>query len=361
MYADLDPLVVQNLARSHDVVGRLLASVNGSPFTYPVNLVNGSVSVSGNSGIRRKLSATIEAFIDDAECDVFRTEIRAEYGIRLLNGDLLYTPVGTFVLTDAQEQSRGQIAIQGEDRWRRIVNARFLLPVTTSGLHTNAIKTLVEGADGRIVFQNDLVSTATHTQAIWERDRDKAIMELAKSIGAVVYFDAVGKAHLAKIKSLGDNPDWTLSGGDGGVISSTARTRSQGNTYNAMVVEGENSSGTVSVSAAAVISDPQSPLLYGGPFARRPRYYRSPLISTQSQADATALALLSKVSGQARTVTIDSLPHPGLDAGDIIRVEVTPQSWETHIVDSFDLPLGPGKFTVNTRTNVDDDTEMELQ
>lgn len=361
MYEDIDPLVVQNLARSHDVYGRLLASVNGSPFTYPVNLVDGSVSVSGTSGIRRKLTATIEAAIDDAECDVFRTEIRAEYGIRFLDGTVVYTPVGTFVLTDAQEQARGRISIQAEDRWRRVVNARFLLPVTTSGLHTAAIKTLVEGADGRILMQNDLVSAATHTQAIWERDRDKAIMELAKSIGAVVYFDAMGKAHLAKIKSLSDTPDWVLSGGDGGVISSTARSRSQGNTYNAMVVEGENSSGTVSVSAAAVISDPDSPLLYGGSFARRPRYYRSPLISTQAQANATALSLLAKVSGQARTVTMDSLPHPGLDAGDIIKVEVSPQSWETHIVDSFELPLAPGKFTVNTRTNVDDDTEMELQ
>lgn len=357
----VDPRVLRDIPRSHDVYGRLLASVNGSSFSYPVTLESGSVSISASSGLRRTLSATILADINDAECDVFRTEIRAEYGIKLLDGTVVWTPVGTFAITNAEEVSDGRVQLSGEDRWRRLTNARFLSPITTSGLHVTAIKNLVEGADGRITFVNDMVSTSTHTLALWERNRDDAIMQLAKAIGGVVYFDALGVAHLTRVRGIGDQPDWQLSGGDGGVLVAAGRARSQGWTYNAVVVEGENSSGDVAVRVAAVIADPTSPLLYGGPFARRPRYYRSPLISTVAQAQVTAVSLLSKVSGQSRTVRVEALPHPGLDANDVIRVEVKPGVYEVHVVDGFSLNLGPGPISIHTRTSLADDSDVEFQ
>jgi hypothetical protein len=347
--------------QSHDVYGKLVASVNGSSFSYPVNMLSGSVSVSGSSGIRRKLSATIKADLDDAECDVFRTEIRAFYGIKLFSGLTVWTPQGTFVVTDAVAGKTGEAVITGEDRWRRIANARFLQPVMTAGNTANQIKNLVDRADSRIVMSNESGSTATHNKSVWERDRDAAIMKLATSIGCIVYFDVMGDPHLTKIRSLGETPDWRMRAGEGGTILDLGQGKSQGNTYNAAVVEGEDSSGAVAVRSVAIVNRKSSPLLYGGPFASRPRYFRSTLITTKAQADVVAISLLARISGMARTIQFEALPHPGLDAGDIVQAMMDDGSLASHMVDGFTMPLGPGSIDINTRTGLASDTDTELQ
>ena len=341
------------LNQSYKVLGRLRASVNGSPFTYPVKMQDASVSVSGSSPIRRTLTATIQAQIDDAECDVFRTEMRAEYGLEDIAGNQYWVPVGTFVITDAEEASPGVMSIKGEDRWRRVVNARFLQPTVTSGSHITAIKTLVTGSDGRITCDDYTLSTATHTQSLWDRDRDKAIIQLATALGAQVSFNPMGVAEIRYAASLGDPLAWIVAGGDGGVLINAKRGKNQSITYNAAVAEGENSDGTAPIRAIVKVIDPSSPLLYGGSFASRPRYFKSSLITSNPQALQTATSMLARVTGVARTGSLDTLPHPGLDSGDLLRIEVQPGVWEDHLVDSFTLPLGPGSVSITSRTNPD--------
>lgn len=346
------------LATSHGVTGRLRASINGSPFTYPVQMLEGSVEVSGNSQIRRKLSCTIRADLDSPECDVFRTEYRAEYGIIRHNGETIWIPQGVFVIDDAQEAGRKQIKITGKDRWLRVQNARFLQPVTTKGKHLDAMVDMLRGADPRIAVNNLSKATATHNTSVWERDRDKAITEMAKSIGADVYFNQLGQAEIKDQVDIGTGvPDWIVGGGDGGVLLQSQRQRKQGNTYNAMVVEGETAEGTPSVRSVAYVKDPKSPVYFGGAFAQRPKFFRSSMITTQAQADASAASMLQKAIGIAKILDVSTLPHPGLDAGDIINVEAAEGVWERHVVDAFTLPLGPGEISISTRTPSDDAEE----
>lgn len=350
--ADVLPL----LTRSSKVTARLLGSVNGSGFTYPVQLEDGAVRVDASSPIRRRLSCTVAADIDDPEVDVFRTELRAEYGIVRLNGQVHWVPVGTFVVTGAKEAGRGRVEVEAEDRWRRIVNARFLVPVTTSGSTVTAITNLLTGADSRITVVDETGSAATHPAAMWERDRDQAVLDLAKSIGAVVVFDPDGVARIRKVGSLSDPTVWRVYGGAGGALVDSRRGATQDSTYNAAVVNGEPPD-KPPVRAVALLTKASSPIVFGGPFARRPRFYTSPLITTTAQAQAAANALLARVSGMARTVTVDAAPHPGLDGGDVIEVQVTPEITERHIVDSFSLPLGPGGVQIATRTTADQEPE----
>lgn len=354
---DVGAALLPVLSRSHGVTARLLASVNGSSFTYPVVMQDGAVQVSASSPIRRKLTATVAASPGDPEVDVFRTEIRAEYGITTINGVTSWVPVFTGPVVEAQETGSGVMTVTCEDRWRRIINARFVTSHTTSGSTVDALADLVEAADGRITCTDLTGSTATHGASLWERDRDKAVMELAKSIGAQVVMTVEGEAEIRPVPSLADAVVWRVYGGDGGVLVEARRGASQGNTYNAAKVEGEASDGSAPVWAAAYVTDSASPLVWGGPFARRPRFYRSPLITTQAQADAAAAALLARVTGVAKTVTVDAAPHPGLDGGDVIDVEVAPGVFERHIVDGFSLPLGPGGVTIDTRTSVEAEGE----
>lgn len=346
------------LTRAHGVTGRLLASVNGSSFSYPVTLEGGSVGVASKQAVRRKLTATIKADIDDPEADIFRTEMRAEYGIFSQAGEVEWIPLGTFVVSEAKKAGPGKVEISGEDRWRRVVNARFTQPEVTSGNTVAAITQLLIDADSRITVIDKTGDTTTHNSALWERDRDKAITTLAQTIGAVVYFDPMGVAIIDYEPNLASDPTvWTVAGGDGGALIGSTPGRSQGNTYNAVVVEGEGPDGKTAVRAQAQVEEPDSPLLYGGPFASRPRFFRSTLIRTTAQAQAVADSMLRKVTGVAKTLDLETFPHPGLDGGDILLAEVEEGKWERHIVDTFDVPLGPGGFSIGTRTSADTDEE----
>lgn len=351
----LSAQVLQALGSSHSVTGRLTASVNRSAFTYPVTLVDGSVKVDGSSPIRRKLDAVIVAKRGDPECDVFRTEIRAEYGISLNNFSWIWIPVGTFVVTGAKEVPGG-MQITGEDRWRRIVDARFLQPEVTSGKHIDRIKELMERADGRISCLDHTGSTSTHRSSVWERDRDKAVIQLQNAIGAEVYFDPLGIAGIYNSPVLGQSV-WNLDGNDGGCLIEPRVDTNRDKVYNAVVVEGEDASGNTAVRAVAKVSDATNKLLYGGAAGQKPRYFRSTLITTQTQAQNTANSMLVKVSGIPKTVEIDAFANPALDAGDTVRVEIDPGSWEYHMVESFTIPLGPGGMTIATRAALEDGGE----
>lgn len=351
---NIGPQATAMLARNHGVTGRLRASVNGSAFTYPVNMLKGEVEVSGSSNIRRKLKATIAASIDSPEVDTFRTELRAEYGIYLNSQEIVWIPQGTFVVEEANEGSQGEIEITAPDRWHRVANSRFLMPETTSGRHVDEIIRLLQGADGRIVAQDFTGRTSTHNASLWERDRDTAVTDLAKAIGATVYFNPMGVAEIREEPSLASEVAWTVQGGDGGTLIDAKRGRKQGNTYNAVVAEGEAPDGGAAVRAIAYIDDPASPIYWGGPFGFRPRFYRSSLMTTEAQCLQAAQSMLHKASGISKTLDLDTFPHPGLDAGDVVQVETAPGVWERHIVDSFTLPLGPGGVSLTTRTSSDE-------
>jgi hypothetical protein len=335
---------------SQNVTCRLRASINGSPFTYPVKLESGEVTVDSRSPIRRKLSAVIGASITDPECDTFQAEMRAEYGITMPGQETFWIPVGTFVVTEATTASPGKVEITGEDRWRRIANARFLRPVSTSGQHVLAIKSLIEGADSRISCTDYSGKTSTHRTSVHERDRDKAVLDLAKAIGVDVYMNVLGNAEIRVPHVLSDTAVLTVAGGDGGTLIDVKEGIKQGNTYNAVVVEGENASGEVSVRAEAKVTSAKSKLLFGGAFAQRPRFFRSTMISTQAQAQATANSMLAKVTGVSKTVSIEAFPLAMLEGGDPILLEVEDGRLEKHIVDSFNIPLSLGKMTLSTRT-----------
>lgn len=345
------------IGRSRGVDARLLASVNGSSFVLPVPLQSGgTVSVDGKSAARRSLSCEVQTVITDPAVDPINAEVRAEYGIvDPASGATFWTPVGTFVVTDAVEAGPGLVSLKATDRWQRVVEARFERPRTTSGNTVAAITALLQEADGRITVEADPALVGTHRASLWDRDRDKAILELAKSIGAVVYFDAMGVAQIRRQPSASDPVYWQISAGQGGAKSASRRGASRSRTYNAVVVIGEPGGNAPPVYGVARDTDPASRTRYGGPMGKRPRYYRTSLITTEAQANAAAAGLLARYLGVARTLEVDAAPHPGLEAGDVVLAEVARGTWERHISEAFTLPLGLGTITLATRSNLGED------
>lgn len=345
------------LGRSHTVTARILASINGSPFTVPVPYVAGSgkVRVTGGTGVARSMTCTVACQPDDVRVDPFATEWRADYGIVQPNGDTLWVPVATLALRDVQQNGEGTVQVSAADRWLRVQRARFERTRVTSGSTLAALTAMLTDADARITVDTTrATSSATHRTSVWDRDRDKAVQALARSIGHEVRFDPLGVAVIAPAPTADDPVFWTVERNRGGTKVSSRRGVTSERTYNAVAVVGQTPGGDP---VYAVVRDntPGSRTLWGGPAGKITRFLKSDLISTSGQATAAGQALLAKARAVPRTLTVEALPHPGLDSGHVLDVEVAPRVWERHLVDEFDLPLGAaGPVSIATRSQLAD-------
>lgn len=344
MYS-VDPRVLLALGASRGAQGRLWASINGSPFGLPLPLVKGTgkVQVDGTAAVRRSLSAEVAVDADDPAVSEQMTEVRAEYGVTIASGVTLWVPVFTGpIMTRLDAGLPGHTKITANDRWQRVVDARFPLSATTSGNVAASIKSLVEGADSRITCDISGAPSGTGPVAVWDRNRDDAVAQLARSIGARVVFGPDGNAKVLPIAHVTDPVQWQISRGQGGAKISSVRGADRSRTYNAVVCVGEPPNGIPPAWAMAYDATPGSRTYYGGPFGKRVRFYQTALVTTNTQAAAAAAGLLSAAIGEARSLAVTALPHPGLDADDVVMVEVTPGAYERHIVDGFTIPLGIG-------------------
>lgn len=348
------------IGRTHGVRAEILASVNGSAFVVPLPLAGpsaGSVPVDGKSNARRKLSCQVIADVDSPSVSPITAEVQAWYVlIDDPSGEEFRIPVGTFVVGESKESSPGVVDLNGTDRWSRVQEARFPSPVQTSGNTVDAITNLLMDADSRIeVVVDPGTGTGSHRASVWERDRDTAVVKLAQSIGATVYFDPLGVAHIGPLPGLSRDPYWNVTVGRGGVRLGRSRGISREKTYNGVSVTADPGNGVAPVFGAAYDLVPGSSTRWGGPFGKRTRFYSSSLISTSAQANATAASMLTSVLGVTRTMSVQTLAHPGLDAMDVIEVEVTEGVYRRYLAGAFTLPLGLGALSIDALTSADQD------
>ena len=80
------------------------------------------------------------------------------------------------------------------------------------------------------------------------------------------------------------------------------------------------------------------------------RFYSSPHIRTQVQADRVADAQLADHLGATRTISFDTIVNPALDAGDAVTIVHPDGTSELHMIDQLVVPLSPsGVMTGSTR------------
>lgn len=141
--------------------------------------------------------------------------------------------------------------------------------------------------------------------------RMDAITALMANIGGVPHLTRDGSL-TARVKDAwltATVPVFTL---DGVIDVSNGMSNKR---YNAVV--SRSSGGSNDIVAVREINDPANPIRVNGPLGRRTYEHSSPLIETQSQADADAATTLRRVSArQAKTVTITCLPRPDIELGD---------------------------------------------
>jgi hypothetical protein len=84
--------------------------------------------------------------------------------------------------------------------------------------------------------QIDASSTALMGAMVWEKDREKAILDLLDGIGAWAYFDRNGTCIIADVPTSGSGTVWLADASTTGVLVSLDRERSRTETRNVVVV-----------------------------------------------------------------------------------------------------------------------------
>ncbi|AUG87282.1 tail protein [Streptomyces phage Rowa] len=360
------------LATDHGLSVKVNALYNGATLAEDIPFTDGTVKVDRGSDVRRSLSLTVP---DPAQFPVSPTDRFAVYGqrlyveagIRYLDGSIERVPVGMFIITSVSGNIHtGPLSIQASGLELLLKRALWDSATSTKG-YANAAAFLayhIPNAIGADFVDSSTRGTTALATKTWDANTDlwTAFREVADSVGCELFCDANGTFRLADIPdplNAAVTPIWDVSTGDHGVMVSATMELSADGVYNRVIVTGENAADNKpAVRGTATITDANDPLRYGGPFGKVTKAYSSSLVTTSTQATATANALLAKYRAPNRRVTLETVPNAALDAGDYIRVNYgTAHLPEIHAVHSFDIPLSVsgGGFTINTVSGKEDD------
>jgi hypothetical protein len=215
------------------------------------------------------------------------------------------------------------IAINGRDYSKRLVLDKFG-ESTTFGAYSDLLDVIkavaLNGGITRFDFA-DVPSHEVRRDFAFEPDdnRWKAITDMATAIGCDLYFDQSG---VLVCRPFGDPADpiaspssFTFSTGPNGTLASYKKSVGDGRLYNDVVVTGEGV--TPPVVGRATVTNPDSPVNIEK-IGRRTYRYNSSFISTQDQANITALSFLRTVALEEYTVEMESITLPWIEAGDIV-------------------------------------------
>lgn len=314
-------------------------------------IIDGSVSVSSTQSIRRMCSIEVDPALWPATVfdplSPISSELFVEYGVRTRDG-YEWVPVFTGPVKRARRKlGVGTVVIDASGRELRVEEDRMDAPAQTVAGATvvaEITRLIQESIPGATVIDTTLsAAVAAQITIDLERWRD-GVEVLANSIGAEVYADPLGQfvIRFQPVISTVQSPVLVIASGEEGTLVDGDEELTRERTYNRVIVEGMRSDGTPPVRAVVSDTDITSPTYYGGPFGKRPRRYVSPLLTTTGQCTTTGQALLERAKGMQSTITLESVPHPGLEGGDIIQANLPDGRRQLHIVDGFNIPLKPG-------------------
>jgi hypothetical protein len=330
---------------SHRLVTRAtLIPARGAP--VPVPVAEWEVTCDRTSKTRRTLRATLGDGIPLGVrgLSVYGALLQLEHGIDYGDGAVELLPVGRFRL-DSRDTAHPGVgsSITGYGLEQPVQDAKFLTPRTASGSSAvDLITTLIrEAIPGAVVINRASRDTAVR-QVTWDQERWDAIdgtdASLASALGAEVFADGRGRFIITDVPTIADRPVWTVDEGPGGVKVSEAASETASGVNNIIVATGDGTDGTAPVGPViAYDDDPTSPTYWRGPFGARPRFYSSPLLTTAAAAGAAARSVLADSLGIVRSLSFESLPHPGLEPGDVVGVAREGGRLELHLIDRLTL------------------------
>jgi hypothetical protein len=330
-----------------------------NPVGVEIPILDGDVQHDANAEIRATLSLTTDGHdawpvTATGMLTPYGAEVFVERGVVLGNGVREWVSQGYFRVNDV-DQDRvpdGPIRVTGQDRMSGIKDGRLVAPVYFGPGSSVALvfETLVGEVypTATILYDFNAVVTTFDTGHVAEEDRFGFLLDIARAHGKVMFWDHEGRLRVESAPNPG-NPVWTVSAGAGGVLVSMSRSLSRQGVYNGVVAHGEAPGEGDPVRSVALNLNPASPTFWYGAFGKVPRFYSSPFITTQAQADSAAQAMLLRELGLVYSVDMSTIPNPALEVLDPVLIDHVDGA-ETHVVERLTVPLtARAAMTATTR------------
>lgn len=311
----------------------------------------GEVTVDRGAEVRRTCSVDLVdlSLIPRTERDrlnVYGATVRISRGVSYGEGEPELVPCGVFRVDDIDgDPDRGPVTLTGSDLSAVIAADKFTAPYRATGTAVGAVEAIVHRSlPGATVVSR--VTDAVIGARTWDIEADpwEAAQECAAAIGAEVYADPDGVFIIDTLPDLlTTTPVWSVAAGDRGVLIEAMRGMSAAGVHNGVLARGEDAEGDgPPVSWLAVDDDPGSPTYWDGPFGRRPTFYSSSTLITETACQQAANLKLKAAKAPNATGDLSSLPNPALEPGDVIRVAYADGVKELHQLQSLSIPLDLG-------------------
>jgi hypothetical protein len=325
-----------------------------------IEIKAGSLSVTGGSRIRRRLSGLL-LIGDQNAFEIVSTPgavFSITHGIAYGSSDELVPVFYGEAVAGSQRFGDGTITVTLTDQGSTLAACKFSAPYAPSAATTRvaAITAVVTGAIAGVSVSNLSTDTGTIGSAqVWSDNPGDVIAQLTRDGGTEAYFGPDGVFYIRDLPTTATPYVWTAGSGAGGTLVSAERTRPLDRLYNRVVVRPSDSAMTWT-QQVATITDTASPL-HATKINTRTYPYSSPTIGSGAEALIVANQLLDRFKGITETLSLTAIANPALEANDSIRV-ITPQINNVpaaifqHFIDNITLSLGSGDMSLATRSQV---------
>lgn len=282
----------------------------------------------------------------------YGSEIAVSRGVIFGNGAVERVPLGIYRITTVEQDDApdGPLRVTGQDRMSAVVEGRLVAPVQYAAVTFNGtvVADLVqEVLPGQVIEWDDASNVESiGRKVVVEEDRYGFLNELVTALGKVWFFDYRG------VLVIKDPPDPTVpvvdvAAGRNGVLVKLGRSLTRDGMYNAVVATGEGADDVPPAYGAAFDDDPTSVTYWEGAFGKVPKFFASPLLTTDAKARAAARSLLVKALGLPYTVSFGMVPNPALEPLDAVHVvyPTRPAAGpdapvELHVLEQLTIGLG---------------------
>lgn len=355
---------------SHQIVSRVRLITPGATGANPpgtdLRVEAGTVTLDGTADIRGTLDLTVmEGWpqgATTADLVPYGTELAVSRGVVFGNGAVERAPLGIYRVGSVEQSDApgGPLRITAADRMSGIVEGRMLAPAQflPGEQLTDIVAALVTEIypDAVIEWDDDTGTTMLTRTQIVEEDRYAFLRDLVRAQGKVMNFDYRG------VLVIRSPPDPTVAvfevnAGAGGVLASVSRSLTREGVYNAVAATGEALDDEPAPYGVAYDYDPASVTWWHGPFGKVPRFYSSPFITSDGQAENAARGILFEGLGLPYSVDFTAVPNSALEPLDVVRVSYPPMLGrarsvvrEIHVLDRLAIPLtAEAPLTASTR------------
>jgi len=296
-------------------------------------------------------------------------ELRIRSGIKYDTGEEELVPMGVFRIANpvVSTGSSGErtVSIKGYDRSRAVSRNRFIVPyiLPLAALDIPAeIKRLVQN---RVPTLSDeefilMVTDYNPPPRTFTKDNDPwkdCAAEMAKGIGAEVFFDGLGRCVVRGAPDpLADPISFEYIEGEEANYTDLERNLDDEQGYNGVIASSQSSDNDVVVQGQFWDTNPNSPTYFdpqnpvASIYGAVPYFYVSEFIRTQDQADDAARGIFNSVTGIVESIDLSAICNPAHESGDTIKVVSTDANVnDVNLMDAIKFDLVDGTMSAQTR------------